>query len=262
VPFRLDEDQPRLNFAHNPLKTVVWQMRFPPLLAVNDPIFAAKFQAAIRADYPIAEPRANHANVTVGEGASPGESGGGAWHFRDEASEWVVALHQDFLSLETSNYIRFEDFRTRLERLLDTVEDELKPSHVTRLGLRYVDEIRPPNARNPADFTRYLNQDLIGVVAGKELASYVIDALQLIRLEVSPYNMTIRHGFVGPQAEHPDAPFYLIDTDAYELGTHPYSRTHCLERSEEFKRYCWNVFRQSIRDDLLPLLKPTPLSNA
>ena len=259
MPFTLEEDQPRVRFRRNPLKTVVWQLRFPPVLLVNDPAFVARFQGAIRSEYPLLEPRGSQFNVAIGEqGASAGAEPT-PWQFRDDDGHWTVALHQDFLSLETNEYVRFEEFRDRLERLLIAAEETLRPTHIQRIGLRYVDHIQPTQARTPADFAQYLNQDLIGVVAGEELSPYVIDAIQFIRLNVSSHEMAIRHGFVGAETEHPEAPFYLIDTDAYQLGNRAYDRGYCLERTEEFKRYCWNVFRQSIRHELVDLLEPVPL---
>lgn len=262
MPFDLEEDQPRLRFQRNPLKSVVWQMQFPPLLLVNDPAFVARFQSAIRSEYPLAEHRGRQFSVSLGDQGATASADPAPWHFRDSPGAWTVALHQDFLALETNDYVRFEDFRARLERLLAVAEETLELTHTQRLGLRYVDHISPPGAKTPADFARYLNQDLIGLVAGPQLSPYVVDAVQFVRLNVSSHEMTLRHGFVGARTGHPEAPFYLIDMDAYqsEGEGRPYERTRCLASAEEFKRYCWNVFRQSIRDELVEHLQPVALN--
>jgi uncharacterized protein (TIGR04255 family) len=262
VPFSLEQDPPRERYRQNPLKSVVWQVRFPPLLLVNDPSFVAHFQAAIRTDYPLAEPRASQVSVAVGQQGASATSEPAAWHFRDESGSWLVALHQQWLSLETEDYVQFEDFRDRLEALLVAAEPTLGLTHIERMGLRYVDQIQAAGASTPAQFARYLNDNLIGVVAGEQLSPYVIDAIQMIRLDVDQHQMTIRHGFVGTRTGHEDAPFYLIDTDAYEIGPRAYDRGYCLERTYDFKRYCWKVFRQSIRDELVELLQPMSIEHA
>lgn len=260
MPFSLEKDQPRLRFERNPLKSVVWQMQFPPLLSVHDPAFVARFQGAIRPEYPLSEPRGRHLSVTLGDQGATAGADPAPWHFHDVTGSWRVALHQDFLALETDDYVRFEDFRARLEWLLAVAEETLDLTHTQRLGLRYVDHISPPGAKSPADFARYLNEDLIGVVAGPQLSPYVVDAVQFIRINVSSHQMTLRHGFVGSETGHAEAPFYLIDMDAYQLEARAYDRTRCLGTAEEFKRYCWNVFRQSIRDELVEYLRPVALN--
>jgi uncharacterized protein (TIGR04255 family) len=237
--FSLDEDLPRLRFERNPLESVVWQMRFPPLLSIDDGAVVGRFQAAIGAEYPLAE---------RGEGGADAPA---PWHFRDPTETWTVALFRDSLALQTVDYLSFEDFRARLERLLAAVEETLAVTHTLRLGLRYVDHIDPPDATTPEQFARYLNEDLIGVVAGPRLSPYVVDALQFIRLRVSSHEMTVRHGFVGPLTGEPGAPFYLMDTDAYRYESAPYDRSRCLEAVDGFKRNCWSFFRQSIRDELV-----------
>lgn len=248
MPFSLDEDMPRLRFERNPLESVVWQMRFPPLLSIDDGAHVGRFQAAIRAEYPLAE-----------RGPDAAAGGRPPWHFRDATDAWTVALHRDSLALETVDYTRFEDFRARLERVLAAAEETLEITHTLRLGLRYVDHIDPPGASTPEDFARYLNEDLIGVVAGPRLSPYVIDALQFIRLRISSHEMTVRHGFVGPLTGESDAPFYLMDTDAYRHEKEPYDRSRCMEVVDGFKRHCWSFFRQSIRDELVDYMRPVRL---
>ena len=248
MPFSIDEDLPRLRFERNPLRSVVWQMRFPPLLSIDGGALVGKFQAAIRAEYPLT---ARGAAVSAGDPAP--------WHFRDTTETWTVALHRDSLALETVDYVRFEDFRARLERLLTAAEETLEIAHTLRLGLRYVDHIDPPGARTPEHFARYLNEDLIGVVAGPRLSPHVVDALQFIRLRVSSHEMTVRHGFVGPLTGEPDAPFYLMDTDAYRHESASYDRSRCIEAVDGFKRHCWSFFRQSIRDELVDYMGPVKL---
>lgn len=259
VPFSLEEDQPRLRFERNPLESVVWQMRFPPLLLVDDLAFVAKFQAAIRDKYPLSERPDRRLPATSDDSGETAEPDPAPWHFLDETEAWTVALHEEFLAIETSEYVRFEDFRARLEWLLATTEELLELTHTSRLGLRYIDRISLPGAKSPADFARYLNQDLIGVVAGGRLSPYVLEAMQFIRLGVSSHDMSVRHGFVGPGTGHEDAPFYLIDIDAYRFGPERYDRANCLETAEELKRYSWNFFRQSIQDELVEYLRPVGL---
>lgn len=253
VSFSLENDQPRLQFERNPLDSVVWQMRFPPLPAVGDSAAVARFQSAIRDEYPLTA----SSDRGRGEGgSSAGHVATAHWRFSDEEESWTVALEPEFLALKARDYLNFEDFRARLERVLEAAEEVLDITHTERIGLRYVDHVRLPGAASPADFADYLNADLIGVVAGRELSECVIEAMQLIRLEVADHEMTMRHGFVPPDEDSGAAPFYLLDTDAYREARVPYERSSCLALVDAFKRRIWNFFRQSINDNLVEYLKP------
>ncbi len=251
------EDQERVRFANNPLQTVVWQLRFPTVWAAEEPAFAARLQRALGDEYPRAEPRASQINIQVGEGIAAGPGEPAPWIFRDDTGEWVVAVQRTFLSLETTNYTRFEDFEGRLMRLLAAAEGELGLRYVSRLGLRYVDRIRHEELQSPADSPRFLNPELLGLVAGQEIAPYVLDAMQQIRLALPPGQLMIRHGYLG-QVD-PEGPSYLIDIDAFSDEDQPYDRQACIDITRAFKRHCWNFFRQSISDELAAYLEPRSL---
>lgn len=253
------ENQERVRFENNPLQTVVWQLRFPPVWAVDDPAFAARLQKAFGDEYPRAEPRASQINIQLGEGVAAGPGEPAPWIFRDDTGEWVVAVQRNFLSLETTNYSRFEDFEGRLTRLLTAAEAELGLRYVSRLGLRYVDRIRHEELQSPADSTRFLNPELLGLVAGKEIAPFVLDAMQQIRLDLPPGQLVIRHGYFGGVA--PEGPSYLIDIDAFSDEEQDYDRDACLDMTRAFKRHCWNFFRQSISDELAGYLEPRSLDD-
>lgn len=253
------EDQPRTRFEKNPLKTVVCQLRFPQILKIDQGAFVADFQEAIRDDYPAADPRGR--TISVGpsdEGIAAGPVEPAPWQFQDESRDWVVALTRDYVSLETSTYRQFEDFISRFERILEAAEQTFGLRHFTRLGLRYVDQIKHEDAASPLDFRSLLNPELLGIVAGEKIAPYVVDAIQQVHLDIEgTSSLVIRHGFVGHQ-RHEEGPFYLIDTDAFRLepSPQPYDRAECISRAWEFKRHCWNFFRWSISKELFEYLGP------
>ena len=47
--------------------------------------------------------------------------------------------------METTKYRRYEDVRLLLEKSLTALADAIVPDGVTRIGLRYIDEIRVPS---------------------------------------------------------------------------------------------------------------------
>ena len=251
-------DQPRLIFERNPLQTVVVQVRFPPIFALEQPAGVASFQERIRDEYPQAEGRGQQVNVLVGpSGVSAPNTQLGPWRFLSEDGSWVAAVAPDFVSLETTSYLRFEDFAARANRLFIAAAETLGLSHRGRLGLRYINQLRHPDARTVVDWRRYLEDDLLGAVGGELLREHVVQAFQQIELALDAGRMTIRHGFVR---EDEQRSMYLLDLDAYDETMSPFKPDEIIEKMGVLKRWVWNAFRRSITDDLVKYLGPRDLN--
>ena len=114
------------------------QVRFPPILSINNPAHIAEFQEAIREDFP-----EYSLEKTVGIApASDGEIQIAApppLH-RLKGDEWFVSLAQDFLAVYTTNYQTKEEFVERVRSVSEALLC-LKPSRVNRLGVRFVDRV-------------------------------------------------------------------------------------------------------------------------
>mgnify|MGYP000119857388 CR=1 FL=1 len=64
------------------------------------------------------------------------------WSSRDKRT--VLTLRQNILSLETTDYPGYFNVRELLEKAVTALERLMAPKGVTRIGLRYIDEIRVP----------------------------------------------------------------------------------------------------------------------
>src|SRR5215831_19468885 len=129
-----------------PLVSVIAQVRFPMLLTVHNRDRVAIFQEAIRDEYPHLERQDIPTIMVVSGGGAPSPVSDPLvhWRFADEAAgfKWRVTLAQDFIALETRAYESREDFMERLETILQTLRETLAPTHMTRFGMRYIDQIK------------------------------------------------------------------------------------------------------------------------
>jgi uncharacterized protein (TIGR04255 family) len=256
----LDLAEPdRLIFERNPLQTVVVQVRFPAIFSLEQPAGVAGFQERIRAAYPKAEGRAQHVSVVVGPGgaAVPGTQPG-PWRFLTDDGAWVAAIAPDFVSLETTSYTRFEDFLGRAERIFQAARDEFGLTRRGRVGLRYVNQFRHPDATTASDWRRFLHDNLLGAVGGELLREHVIQALQQIELQLDSGRMTVRHGFIR---EGDDRSFYLLDIDGFDEGEGAFDVAQLAEMMWQFKTWIWTVFYRSITQELIDYLGPARLDD-
>lgn len=82
------------------------------------------------------------------------------WVFSNKDQSKAVILAPDFVVLETSRYTIFDDFSQDFKQVLEILGEVTEASLAERLGLRYVDLIRPTT---PDDFATYIKPGLLGL---------------------------------------------------------------------------------------------------
>lgn len=259
-------DRPRVVLDSPPLALALCQVKFPILLDVTDPARVAPFQRALRADYPISqrEPTIEMTAVAVGGTAQFSSTGSSfQWRFSDTAQSWNVVLAQESIAIETRRYARFEDFMERLRQVLDALTEHLQPPVVTRIGLRYINEIRS----SELSWSQILRRELLGLLAVEELAPRVQQSLQQILLDFGDnQGAAMRHGLLPegtsiaplPNQQPPSGPFYLVDLDVYRSFSLPDLPTMDPEgislRVQDYHRMIYRLFRWAVTDEYLESL--------
>ena len=109
----------RVIYNKNPLAEVIFQARFPRFLQIEaEP--PVDFQRRLIADYPNYEQR-NVLQIMLAstqEGRPPASGIAGRMHlFSSKDGVWSVTLVGDYFSVSTKHYVRWEEFRQRLEAM-------------------------------------------------------------------------------------------------------------------------------------------------
>jgi uncharacterized protein (TIGR04255 family) len=143
-------DSPRVIYAQNPLIEVICQLRFPSILLIDSEP-PAKFQERIRKAYPLYKENQladmklelPPEIVKLSGGAFPASlrTSRVSYDFVSADQIWKVGLTRDFLSLSTTRYERWEDFKAHLLEPLSALIEVYSPSFFSRIGLRYRDLI-------------------------------------------------------------------------------------------------------------------------
>jgi uncharacterized protein (TIGR04255 family) len=234
---------------------VIAQVRFPTLLAVRSADRIIGFQDAIRAKYPYLE-RQDIPTIIIGPGL-PGSLGEPAahWRFADEASDWKwrITLSQEFVSLETRAYESRKDFLERLEVIVQALEDTLAPVHMTRCGIRYIDQIKgEPMSRIVA----LLRPEVMGVACSlgsnarqlfTEIAVKAEPGELIARWGKLPASMTVDPNLAPPIQEES----WLIDLDVSKTGQFPFAANPVIESARLAAERVYAVFRWMVTDEFL-----------
>jgi uncharacterized protein (TIGR04255 family) len=243
---------PRVIFDNNPLKAVVLQVRFPPILALSQAAGVAPFQSAIREVYPRAEAPGQQVTLVIGPaGTMPPVAQPGPWRFLDEQG-WVAGLGTDSVSLETTNYEQYEQFEERAVKILEAARSTLGLTERVRLGLRYINEIHHPKARTVGEWRHLLKPELLGVSGGELLGDRVIQTLQQIEVRLDDGMLTVRHGCTVGDGPSP----YVIDMDAHDDAIRPFVVDEIVARVLSYRAWIGGFFRSSLQPELYDFLRP------
>ncbi len=251
----------RVIYGKNPLKEVICQLRFPVILriGVEDPV---SFQEQIRQFFPIfsEKPVVRHpANQQLPEqvtklfGELPGFPTGREFKFGTRDGIWETTLTREFLALTTSRYVRWEEFRSKLEISLTALLEEYSPSFFSRIGLRYRNLICPAElGLNGQHFSSLLRKEIVG-----ELDSDLRDDLEhvahtiVIRL-TNGGTARIRHGLQTESDADKDC--YVIDADYYsERKT---ETKDAIQGLDSFNNVSGSFFRWCVDEKLHRALGP------
>ncbi len=209
------EPLPRIQFEHNPLRVVVVQLRFSTEFRLSEAASLARVQDRLRERYPVVQAIQQQMSLQFAIGDRPpqrvNQPGPGPIRFIGDDGAWIVTLGPDLLSLETTAYHDWVAFRGRFGEALDAVLAEVASPLVQRLGLRFIDELKHPEARTLADWARFLHPELLGTAASPRFAELATRASEQITVVQGEDAATITHAYTQ-NARGDDPPStYLID---------------------------------------------------
>lgn len=215
IPLRDDPARPPYK-GRALIECVVAMVAFTPIaqLGVKDSELAAAFQEAIRHDYPLFEAGADtFINVKFEAGSvSSAPEERRKWLFRDIGLQWTVALTQDALILEGNKegYSSWTDFVARLSALIIALQSTARPSHVLRLGVRYLNTAPAEGDDDPR------------LVCAKQLTSVTGNAdVKLADLfwamDANEGELLLRSGVMPPNSSYDPAMFKQRDQKTWYL---------------------------------------------
>lgn len=252
-------ESPRVVFKHKTLAQVICQLRFPPILkiAAAEP---AEFQDLVRANYSLYE-KANSLPEDVVEmlkqlpiASLPTLQTLHRFLSPDRSEE--IDLAQDFISVSTTRYERWEKFEPAIKLAKGTLERVYQPSSYSKIGLRYVDIINRQNlGLGEVDWKELLRDSFLGLLADQAMSKHVLSAKSqyILRLGSEGHSLILKHGLTsssgGPQV-------YVVDSDFQISG---FESTEVFAVLGKLNREAGNLFRWAITKKLSSALEPEPL---
>lgn len=224
----------------SPLVLAICKVDFPRKINATSSSVAGEFQNLIDEKYPVPDQQNLEGwefSGTVGQPPIaknlPPEI---ALQFTSIDGNWMVSLTTESVSLECREYSDFEDFLLRMEEVVDACIETVKPRLVSRIGLRYINELR---AQTIPALKGYINEKMLGAMTIPAFANALNTSIQT--LELAPTDIGARvnlnHGIFprGTTVNQPgvddkilSSPFYLLDIDVY----HDFRLQHAMPKIE------------------------------
>lgn len=251
----------RSPLARSPLALVVCQVRFDEVLAVSDTRTLRAMHEALggrHGQYPKAEKLIGQAmSIQFSAGAAsaearPQETG---WRLSSPDGRWAITLMPTYVALETSAYTSWgDDFRPRLQRLIEATAEHIAPELEQRLGLRYVNRITEPRVTTPQEWRGYIADEFLGVLLHEHLGPAARAAQQQIDLDLDQGILCgLRHGFfVDPARDR--ALTYVLDFDVYREGALPFDPSDIMTTVDAFNTLVLQLFQQAITPQMRAVL--------
>lgn len=193
-------------YSRSFIKLAVCELRFPTMLEYEERAPSA-FSKAVRHDYPIYEKlQVESSSTAPGVGHS----------FRSSNRRWTATVRSSALSLETTLYESFHDFRTRIDTLIKAAKSTVQSEFFTRIGLRYVNAVHC----EPSALAEWINPALVGPLAQGSYG-HVDEHWQRVRGSTRSGGYNFMHGLASGESDKPERE-YVLDFDFYsenvELG--------------------------------------------
>ncbi len=245
------------DLASPPIERVIVQVTFPDILAIGNPTVASAFQERVRARYPFLKIEL----MPDGRGSTQN-----LYRMGDTHGRWRLSLGAGFIALETTAYTSRSDILERLAEAVTALSETVGPSHVTRIGMRYINRGDIGTSGTIKDILRDGMAGASGMFPSAQLS------LSEAHMPCAEGGMTIRYGHL-PAGASPDAnllaqmptPTWVFDIDTYTASDGPVV--------SEFTPHAVGVitaalatralaaFRWSFKRDFLAL-RETPEANA
>jgi uncharacterized protein (TIGR04255 family) len=254
----------RVIYANNPLDRVICQLRFPPILKIDTEIPAA-FQDKLRAEYPnLSESKEVIFNIQAGMQQNiPSEefkqlsnaSESKNYMFASENNQWKINLTRSFLSLSTSSYTKWDDFRERLQIATKAFVDIYQPSAFSRVGLRYIDIIvRSKLNLGEDDWNKLIQPYLLGVMALDDLKDEILQYDSAFEINLKDGESKARVATSTVKLASSGESCYMIDSDFFNARKTKHEEA--MKKLDFFNIRARRLFRWCITEKLHFSMEP------
>ena len=246
-----------------PLVRVLAQVRFPRLaaLSVGDER-ANQIVRDLQGDYPVLQVSSELVTTLTPQGMAQQTGPGRTWQLQDGDQKWQVTFAPDFVSLQTSVYVSRGDFVNRLNGVISSFTEAVRPPKTERIGVRYINRLADPYL---ADLPQLIRPEMLGglAVPASEYGVTVARSLSDAQYNFPPIqtgvtdSLQVRWGqlppgvIIDPSLPPADTPTWVLDLDSFRMGQEEWSSATISTSVLDLAERAYRFFRWVVKDEFL-----------
>jgi len=121
--------------------------------------------------------------------------------------------------IQYDKYYSFEQLKKDFKLVLDALVKHYGELDITRLGLRYIDEIEMKQEKDIFDWKKYLNSKLFSAltIPVKKDRDFISRAFSNLEFNYGDHNLILKYGMFNPDYPSPiKKKVFILDSDAYK----------------------------------------------
>ncbi|MET8278745.1 TIGR04255 family protein [Micromonospora sp. NPDC005174] len=213
-------------FPNHPIRLVSFELRFPIRRKVATRRVWDAFEAMFGSELPVVELLVREDDETQLP-ASPNEP---VLRLSTAERDRVVTLRYGALTVEMTTYISYEDLRACIGAAVEALESIPATLGITRLGLRYINELQVPSIRGLiSDWRSYVHTSLLAALDDPPpdlrpswlqggLGFHSRDGAEHTYLAYGPLPRSSVEPDGVLQLKNIDGPCFLLDIDSFLSG--------------------------------------------
>lgn len=245
----------RVIYDPNPLVSVICQISFPRILAIDHELPVA-FQQKLTDAFPLLETQeAQNASDASdkAEGVGPRSM---VYEFKSVEGDVAIVLGADFLGIRTTRYVKWEEFREHILTAIKTLLENYSPRVFTAISLNYINIIgRERLGLTGVPWRELIQPALIGAMAYEMIPEEDVNSYFAgteIRIENGVVRIT--GAIVSKGEAHPDE--FMIDNQFVSEKALDANEHQSLEYLNRFNVESGRVFQWCIKPRLHDALHP------
>ncbi|MCK5177405.1 MAG: TIGR04255 family protein, partial [Candidatus Aenigmarchaeota archaeon] len=207
-----------------------------------------KFQKLIKNEFPILEENKGvvfEHKLKKGKGIESKSNESIYWRYTNKTRMRIVGFELDNIYIEFKKYNHSDDFFKITKLVMDSLFDIFPSIISTRLGLRYINQIKL-DGKNPYDWNNLINKKLLDsmdfISNKKNMSRYIT----LIELNEEDYNLKFQYGIAN--SLYPSSIIkkeFILD---YDCSTYESleKTSEVLDKAKEFNEVITDMFEKSI----------------
>lgn len=146
------------------------------------------------------------------------------WTYYAEDKKKHTRVEPTDFYIQYDKYETFEQLKKDFQLIFNALLATYGERNITRIGLRYIDEIEIEREKSVFDWKEYLNPNLFSAlsVPSKKDRQFISRAFSNLEFNYGDYNLVLKYGMFNPDYPSPiKKKVFVLDSDAFKKDNVP-----------------------------------------